>query len=286
MLRYAPMERVRRLTMCAALATACGGQPQKIVDVRESTAIKELHGALVFFPGESFEWKFSIARVEGGQITMAVGAPGQIDNRNVVIVASRVEQSGLASLLVDKDADLTTWIDVAAGVPIRHRAVLSSNTTSETIEAEFSRGKISMVRVGGTEGESTPSRSVSPDNWPHNTSSLMLALRNWTAPKGSEASFEFLAHSRVWRVNLKMGDIEEVTSPAGTFRARRIDGVGVRLTTVGKLQPETKKEFTFFYTADDLRLPVSATSETRVGRARLELVGYRNGAIELPAGDS
>jgi hypothetical protein len=272
------------LAVSLSLTLSCGKPtpPPAIPEMVSNNAA--LSGATFFSPGETFEWRLKVARIEGGQIHLALGEPGMMDERKVIIAASRVEQSGLGALFTHREAEITSWIDVDQGTPIRHRSILNSDKGSETIEAEFFPGRVNLVRIGGKKGEDRSARLVLPNFTPHNILSFLLVARNWAPPAGTEVVVDILANTRVWRASLKAGGFESIATAAGTFRARRIDATAMRLTSVGKQEPKTKKTFSIFYSADDLKLPLLARSGSGLREAELELMSYRNGAHSLPSG--
>jgi len=269
------------IPLLAMLAAACGSTVHG-VDVGDASPATEdsLEGALHYVEGESLEWRVSVAGVEAGQIALAVGERGQQNGRDVLIAVTRTESTGILRFLADAAEQVDTTLDVLASAPISHRATLTKDGQVTTIDAGFSPGRLALT-LEGKNGKQTLRRTVAPDVWPLNYPTTLLTLRGWAPAKGTRATVDVLARTRVWRATLVVAGEEKVSTHLGSFSALRIDGVATRLSKKGRPEPKKTRRFSVWISADRLRLPVRAQSDTRFGTATLELIRYRNAGVEL-----
>ena len=98
-------------------------------------------GQTFFIPGEHMSFELSLRGVIGGEAITAVGEPGDIDGRSVVIVRSRIESAGVIALFKEVRDDVVTWIDVDTGRPIKYYADVKFGKKESIIQTTFNDGE-------------------------------------------------------------------------------------------------------------------------------------------------
>src|SRR5690606_20276086 len=95
------------------------------------------------------------------------------------------------------------------------------------------------------------------DDVPHDGHTSLGYLRHWTPEPGSRGHIYAVYGRSVWRADLTFRGVETVTTPLGTARASRIDGVATKL--LGKaLRPSAatpRRPFTMWISDDERRVP-------------------------------
>src|SRR5262245_8884687 len=86
----------------AASAAACGAignggrSSEPPPDMGPPTALPVIGGR--YQPGESMRFELSLRGIVGGEASVAVGNPGVVDGKRVIIVRSRVESAGVVAM--------------------------------------------------------------------------------------------------------------------------------------------------------------------------------------------
>ena len=164
------------------------------------------------------------------------------------------------------------WLDGVTLRPLRYDDETRIGPDHATSAAEFGRG--AAVRIlwtgGGRRGVNAFVRQ--PDVL--DSLSAIYRLRATRIAAGDRLCFDLVGGRFAWRVSATVLGMERVATPAGTFDARRIDGLATRTDRPG----ETAR-LQIWVSADPRRLPVQATIETRDGQLRARLAGVdRHGA--------
>ncbi len=266
------------------LSTACGagstGQPPGVLDTTES---EEPPAALevsqtFFIPGEVMRFQLSLRGVVGGETTVAVGLPGEIDGRRAIILRSRVESAGVVALIREIRDEVITWIDLDEGIPIRLHADVKFGKKESIIDTDFNGGEpgafaIEYERKGQT--KRTYLQAMPPDQSAHDIHSIMGVVRAWDAQPGTHAYFYVLAGRRLWLNTIRLTERETIRTALGRFPAIRIDGIAKRMTR--QLAENTRKkprEFTVWISDDADRVPLRVIAKTEYGEVRAELIDY------------
>lgn len=251
-----------RIALLSMLLGACGGAaaprpaaaPLVLGPMVEIPALEPY-----FFPGESIVWKVTYAGVEGGRARLAVGAPGEVDGRNVVILTAQAESSGLFAAIKQVKDDVTSWIDVASGQPVRTEGTTSLGGPPRTIEATYANGyaDLKVTRQDKERKRRIRLRGAVT----HDALSSLLMIRAWNAPVGARGHFWTLGSSTLWSTELTVQARETVDTPFGERAALRISGVSTRTNRANK-KPRT---FTVWLTDDEQRIPVRIVASTEYG---------------------
>lgn len=266
-----------------ALATACGAASQTALSVGEFVPPEEPPAALsvghaFFIPGEQMSFELSLRGVVGGAAFVAVGQPGTVEGQRIIIVRSRVESTGVVAVVKEVRDDITTWVDLESGRPVRHHADVKFGDKEAVIETSFNDGKGGAFEIA-YQRKGRPLAHVRqrlPDDAnAYDAHAVLGALRAWEGQEGDHASFYVITGRRLWRNSIRMAGRETITTQMGRFPAIRIDGVARRLTR--SLKDDRRKaprKYTVWLSDDESRLPLLVLAKTEYGDLRVELTDY------------
>jgi hypothetical protein len=274
--------RVIFMALAAAACGASGGSSRGAGEVPPPagppTALP-VNGGL-FVPGESMRFELSLRGVIGGEAAIAVGAPGLVDDRRVLIIRSRVESAGVVAMFKEVRDDVTSWIDVDTGLPLGHLANVKFGARQSVIETRFAGGAGGSfhveVRRSGSEVRRIYHQAMPAELAAFDGHSVVGALRAWRADEGQHAYFYVLIGRHLWQNTIRLTTRERVRTRLGRYDALRIDGVAQRLTR--DLREDPKKPpryYTVWLSDDERRLPLLVEGKTEYGEARAELVDYQ-----------
>lgn len=235
-------------------------------------------GQPLFIPGESMVFELTLRNVVGGRAAIVVGEPGRMNGQPVLIVRSLVESAGVAAWFQTVRNDVQTWVDTATGVAIEHRGESRRGKKQARALARFAPGGTGVViEYERSDKPRTIHRKAMPAGQQvHDFHSAMGLLRAWM-PRPGERLYYYTANGkRIWRTDLRYMGSETVRTAMGMLPAMRFEGVSIRLDR--KLEPDSKKPprpFTFWFSDDDLRMPLRLKASTEYGDFMAELVDYQ-----------
>jgi hypothetical protein len=234
-----------------------------------------------FVPDESITWSVTYAGIEGGLARFAVGTPGTVDGKHVVVARVEAESAGLVDLIKHARDGATSWIDVDTGVPVRVDSD-SDIDGKDLIVRATRRGEalITDLLFSTNAGPEQKRAQKLPDALTTDPLGALMLLRGWDAPAGSRAVLFTLGGLRLWRTTITVGKVERVSSPMGKRRAVRLDGVSQKLTMTfadDKVKPRT---FTMWITDDPDRLPIQIVAHTEYGDVKVQATSYEAGAAD------
>jgi hypothetical protein len=277
-----PIDR-RRTPLLAVLAVAgaCGGghgglaRPDApAVSSSPPRSLDEV--TPLFLPGEQMQWDVALRGVRGAHASLAVGQPGEVDGRRVIMIRSLVESAGMVSLMLSFRDDVTSWLDLDRRRPLRVRTDTELGKLAALIECawEGGRWRVSFQRRGGEARRMSmrPPRGTAPQDG----HSSIGVLRAWTPAPGERATLWGLSGRRMWRVDLTAAGSSDLEVPLGRFRAHRLDGVATRMA-FGSLNPDRTRpprSFSVYVSDDEDRLPLLFVAATEYGDVRIEMTGY------------
>lgn len=233
----------------------------------------------IFRPGESMRFELSLRGVVGGEASVAVGRPGLVDGKRVIIIRSRIESAGVVAMFKQVRDDVTTWIDMDSGLPLGHLAEVKFGKKEMTIETKFAGGDAGSFDLAVTR-PGVAVRRVAHQSMPANIAafdghSVIGALRAWRADEGQHAYFFALVGRHLWQNTVRLTQRQRVRTKLGRFDALRIDGVARRLTRDLREDPrKPPRYYTLYMSDDDARLPLLVTGKTEYGEVKAELVEY------------
>lgn len=240
-----------------------------------------------FVAGEVMRFELSLHKVVGGEAVLAVGQPGQLEGREVVVIRSRAKTTGVAALVKEVRDDVTTWIDVVGGHPVRLHADVKFGKREAVIATDFAGGKpggfaVDYARRGKTKRrvrQSMPAGLAAYD-----AHSALGAIRGWLAPDGSQSYFYVLAGKRLWYNDLEVVGREKITTKMGRFAAVRLEGNAWRLDRrLRRVRNKKVRSYTVWISADERRLPLRVAAKTEYGDVIVELVDHTVGELTARA---
>jgi hypothetical protein len=268
--------------LCGAVfgaAIGCGGAAATGYDPNAVAATEgepeELKNAKTFFiPGEMMTFELALRDITGGEATLVVGDPGEVEGKRVIIVRSSVESTGVAALIKEVRDDVTSWIDLDTSQPIYYHADLLFGEKTTIVETSFGSSKFVIdYERNGKPGKKQ--QRVPADQQALDAHSALGALRAWNPVEGDSKFFYGLSGRRLWRVDMRYGEREAVKTSMGTNAAIRYDGVAQRLTGHGT--PDKKRparSWSIWISDDANRVPLLIVADTKYGKVTVELVDY------------
>lgn len=271
------------LAACLAL-TACGGpaaaRPVQTVDEPPPEALipgRLDSGQPFFVPGETLTFELSYQGILMGRAAMAVGEPGMVDGRPVLIVRSLFETAGAAKIFKSLRDEIHTHLDWRTGAPLEHHAEVTTSDRhiqartrlageQAIIDYERDDQPRRIIRVTLPRGETI-----------HDMHSTLGALRNWDPAPGAVVHVYSISGRRVWRSELRFAGSETVRTAMGLRAALRIDGVATRLQQPS-LEPDESKPprgITLWLSDDARRMPLRVVARTEYGELQAELIDYQ-----------
>lgn len=263
----------------AACGAGAGGKASKDAPTVTGppTALPVVGG--VFRSGESMRFELSLRGIVGGEATVAVGNPGLVGGKRVVIVRSRVQSAGVVAMFREVKDEVTTWVDLDTGLPLEHLAAVKFGKKEMTIETKFAGGVAGSFDLAvsrpGVYTRRVAHQAMPADIAAFDAHSVIGALRAWRAEEGQHAYFFALVGRHLWQNTVRLTQRERVRTRLGRFDALRIDGVARRLTR--DLREDPKKPpryYTLWMSDDDQHLPLLVTGKTEYGEVKAELVEY------------
>lgn len=271
-----------------AHAACVASSPQKEASRRADAPVEPPAALAVqapfFIPGEQMAWELSLRGVVGGEAVLAVGDPGRVDGRDVVILRSRVESSGVAKLLKDVRDDVTTYVDLATSHPVYYYADVKFGEKEGVIETRFEPGELRILYKRPGRSTRTYVQKLPEGLLAYDTHAVLGALRAWSASEDQRAYFYVLSGKRLWKARVAKVGTEAIDTALGEFRAIRIEGTAHRLTR--QLERDPKKAprgFTLWISDDARRVPLLVTARTEYGDVAAKLVHYHRPTARVSA---
>jgi hypothetical protein len=228
-------------------------------------------------------FELSLRGILGGEAAVAVGQPGKVDGKRVVIVSSRVESAGVVAMFRQVRDEVTTQVHLDTGLPISQQAHVIFGTKESYLDTKFAGGQNGAFEVhvrtklpGGGERERTHRQAMPEDQAAFDPHAVIGTLRAWKPEDGQHAFFFVLVGRNLWQNTIRLTGREKLRTRMGQFNTLRIDGVAQRLTR--QLREDKRKPlrtYTVWISDDDAHLPLLVTGKTEFGDVKAELVEYR-----------
>ncbi len=248
------------------------------------TALPAVGG--VFLPGEEMRFELSLRGILGGEAVVAVGQPGKVDGKRIVIVSSRVESAGVVAMFRRVRDEVSTHVHLDTGLPLRHQAHVIFGEKESFIATSFAGGANGAFDVevrgknrAGQAMQRTLRQAMPDDQAAFDPHTVVGALRAWEPEDGQHAYFFVLVGRHLWQNTVRLTGREKLRTRMGQFDALRIDGVAQRLTRgLREDRRKPQRTFTVWISADEGRLPLLVLGKTEFGDVKAELVDYRSPA--------
>jgi hypothetical protein len=234
-------------------------------------------------PGERMVYRIQIGGVELAQMNIGVGDIAEIAGRKAIVVQGHAQSVGLANLVAAIDDTFTSWIDVEGGRSLRF-AVDEFETNSKTnvehtvIDMAGRADDQLPIKFHLNDGEPTdePQRVSLPEVWDYNA--FLVGLRSWEGPKGTATTLEIFRSRWLWRVDVRIGDMQTLTTDLGDLPALRFDGHAVKLDRKLAKDPDSdERDFSVWISNDDGRVPLQLVARTDYGDVKMQIVDYQPG---------
>lgn len=271
-------------------AAACGSSTKSVSEAVSPDLTKPaslIAGQSMYVPGEYLAFKVKWKGFAGGSTQIIVGEPGVESNRNIVVVRMITSTEGLVAVFKHLRDELTTFVDVDSGAPVRSQNTIESGREQRSIEVEFGDRGYAVEHNPPKKPREAWKQQIPEDGpWAHDSLTILAHIRAWNPPLGSRG-FAYIQSARTFfRLELVAAGVDAIKVPAGTFEAVRYEGVATALDREGKpLRSGLKRKMVFWIGTGADRLPVKLLSETELGdvyavlteRRRLESGAVRTG---------
>lgn len=232
----------------------------------------------LYVAGETMSFELSYGGILTGRAVMAVGQPGQIDGRPILIVRSLFETAGAAKLLSVFRDNIDTHIDWNTGAPVEHRARAESAKRRVHAFTRF-QGPRTLIEYQHEGKRKLELEVTLPEGEVmHDMHSFLGALRAWEPVTGSVVYFYSVSGRRVWRTELELRGSQTVRTAMGLRSALHFEGFSRRLHH-RTLDPDPAKEprgMSLWLSDDAHRMPLRVVAHTEYGKFQAELVSYQS----------
>ena len=234
-------------------------------------------GTSMIVPGEYLSFKVKWKGFAGGSTQMIVGKPGVESGRNAVVVRSITATEGLVAVFKHMREELTTFIDVDSGAPIRSQNTVEEGREARRIDVEFGdRGFAVEHSPPGGPREAWRQKIPEDGPWSHDIHSILAHLRAWNPPLGTRGFAYIQSGQMFFRLELVAAAVDVVATPAGEFEALRYEGIATALNRQGEPhESKLRRKMQFWIGTDRARLPVKLLSETQYGDVYAVLAEHR-----------
>ncbi len=239
-----------------------------------------------YIPGETISWEVAIQpqfkskRLPNIKVSaeavMAVGKPGVLHGKRVIIVRSRVKAGGL---IVAMGGNATQEF-------LTHISTKDSNVTyrlfkadmmgkSETIETRFFEG--GYWRIRRRRGRAYRRKKTIPaGEVAYDVQAILGVLRGWNPKLGSYAYFNALTENTYCRHTVRFSEKVSMQTRMGRSRAIRIDGRVRRLRRNLTVDKNDKgRPYTLWVSDDAERRPLRIAIQMKRAKVQFEIVGYK-----------
>lgn len=219
--------------------------------------------------GESLDLDLDLyGVVRAGALALSVEPP--MSGGRIVPLRAVAKSTAALGRARQVTAVALSWVDARTLLPERTRVESDEDGLRRSSDARLLPAGSEIVlenRTGDREGRAAFPRERSTLDGV----SALYYLRAARLSPGDRFCLDVVALGRLWRVEGSVGPrIERVETPAGIFRALRVDLSGRRAD-----RPEVRREIHLWLSQDARRLPVAAVGEVEHGPVRALLARTR-----------
>lgn len=213
--------------------------------------------------------------LELAALSMGVGEVAPLDTKQAVVVQAVAESVGLAARVKPVRVELSSWIDIATGLPLLFRA----SEPPEVVEARFTQLADKKFPISTQLGDQPEKIELQTTNGqPLEMLGVLLVLRSWDAKLGASRVFEAVRSSYMWRMQATLVARESIATDLGELPTVKFDAVSRRLMRDGSIDQGTAaRKFSVWISDDADRVPLLMVAETDYGDIRIEIVDYTSG---------
>ncbi len=265
---------MRRVWLLAVLV-GCAGADAMTSQQPAAAAEAEPADTLGLHPGETMAFEVHLSGVLAGEAQLAVGQPGELDGRQVIVVKSRAATAGAAALLKQISDEATSVIDVETGRPISLESLIVNSGKRTTASAKFSGGSAEVTYQRPTDAAPKTQKLNFGNVIVNDAHTAMAQLRGWKATKGSVRTVYVIGGRRLWRIDVTYAGEQTIGSSLGNRRAIMFEGKSYRAKpnmTIESTKPA--RTFTVWLSDDADRVPLKVTATTELGDIIMDLTDY------------
>lgn len=247
-------------------------------DTRPSGAVRALGDA--YLPGEHLRAEVYLDGVVAGIGDLRAGARCLAGGRTVVPVTSTGRSAGIIRMFQSASSDVRTLVDAETNAPLEAAWDATLGPRRQTIDQLFGESSYRFRQV--RQMPEKPARTsygevaLPLDGTPHDAHTSLGYLRRWTPDEGTRGHLYAVYGRYLWRADVTYHGEETITTPLGTQRASRIDGVATKL--LGKnLKPSSltpQRPFTMWIGAGERRVPLRILVETSLAKVTIDVTEY------------
>jgi len=156
-------------------------------------------------------------------------------------------------------ATATSYLDPKTLRPSRYREDAVENSVNKWAEVRF-RGDRGQAIVDYAIGKREVHRAYPQTTGPNDLLSIVYYLRSLDFVPKRQFCVDVYANRNLWRVRAEVVGEEWVPTPAGKFKAWRLQGEGQRLD-----RPSIKKKLFLWISSDKFRIPIAIMGEIDLG---------------------
>ena len=230
-----------------------------------------------WIPGERLRYDLRFRGVVLAEMNMAVGEPGVIAGREVVVVRSRAATAGVVGLAGMRASEsATSWIDRRTGGVLERHTRVDDNGDVRAFKLRFSPGVAEIVRIAAN-GDASPGwdQTTPADRIIYDNQGILGLLRGWRPAPGTTASYWALTDRILNRHVARYSGAEIISTATRHARADRYDA---DIYSPSGYRRENQS-YRIWITADDRRTPLRMEIPHRFGRLILELREHRVGRV-------
>ncbi len=263
--------------MYPVLGVSCAGTSKSTEvakwDIDQSKPPQPIAGASLYTPGEYLAWDVKWAFLSGGSAKLIVGEPGRQSGKKVLVIRSVIKTEGLVAVFKHLRDELITTIDIASGNPVSSFNAIESGKRRRSLEIAYISGKFSYEHREAGETQ-RGAKTVPPPSWVFDLHTTLAHVRAWEGEPSARGFFFTQSARTLFRVELGHVGIEDVDTPAGSFRSLRFDGVAQEIKSDGT-EGARKRKLSMWISDDARRLPVKLVGETEYGDVYAILTEFR-----------
>jgi hypothetical protein len=228
--------------------------------------------------GEQVTAEVSFKGVTIGEYRLWIAGPCLAEGKPALSVVSTARRTGFYSAFDDSGGEALSLIDAASGRPLGSRSRVESRSSVRHYRVNFLEGHYRVVYAWQSKRSPRTNQSdrlrPAPPHVPlHDLHSALGLLRVWAAKPGTRGSLHVVFGSRLYRVDVEVGEREEVTVGGSTFDAVRIEGTA-RLLTKELVASAKARHLALWISDEPARLPLRARMDTRKGVVEADLTSY------------
>lgn len=266
---------MRRAWLLGVLVGCAGADAMTSQPPAPAAAAQEPTDTLGLHPGETMAFEVHISGVLAGEAQLAVGQPGELDGRQVIVVKSRAATAGAAALIKQISDEATSVIDVETGRPISLDSLIVNSGKRTTASAKFSGGIAEVTYQRPTDAAPKTTKINFGNVIVNDAHTAMAALRGWRATKGATRTVYVIGGRRLWRIDVTYAGEQTIGGTLGNRRAIMFEGKSYRAKpnmTIESNKPA--RTFSVWLSDDADRVPLKVTASTELGEIAMELTDY------------